>query len=431
MVKRLFFSLWVTLYLLTGAAAARGPVEEQQLGEKERFEERRKAFTKTRELLVQRNVPFDPDALLTSTWRQDLKNAFARMPEMQVDRWETSGRLEGVQFARNLVLAEKTRLTGDTVIVADSVVFLGREAVLYAPGHDVSLFPVKGVYHAERRRPGAPKEEKKIYVITGRLSPEERVLVSSLLDPEPIRVATTAVESLLTLMAGQPEPPPAPNCPAELDRCDGLEGSPGDEGEPGGNPPGAPPPEPPPLEPGANGTCTAEDHDGKTVSAPGNTGVIGGEGGMGEQGGDGGPAGDIQFTIPPDPIPPDSERPTWKLSATGGNGGSGGQGGVGGPGGAGGRGGRGGNGAECSELPAGNGGDGGNGGQGGKGGTGGTGGKGGKGGNGGRIDVTYCKDVTTIKSEQNNGDPGPPGPGSGWRRRIRRFRWSRRGAWNV
>ncbi|HET8671594.1 MAG TPA: hypothetical protein VFM05_13470, partial [Candidatus Saccharimonadales bacterium] len=77
---------------------------------------RRANFEKARNLLIEKNVPFDPELLLTPHWRKTLRTTFDRMPELNQVRRGTD-RLKGVQLAHTLYLPEKVRLEGDTVIL--------------------------------------------------------------------------------------------------------------------------------------------------------------------------------------------------------------------------------------------------------------------------------------------------------------------------
>jgi len=66
--------------------------------------EQKRAFARSRELLNQEGVSFDPDELLDLHWREKLSLKFAEMPEMQNDRIVTSRHLKGVYIANRLSL---------------------------------------------------------------------------------------------------------------------------------------------------------------------------------------------------------------------------------------------------------------------------------------------------------------------------------------
>jgi hypothetical protein len=101
---------------------------------------RRADFEKGRNLLIEKNVPFDPDLLLESNWREILKSTFNQMPELQQVRRGTN-RLKGVEMAHTLYLPEKVRLEGDTVILVRNLVFDGHEAVVRGP-FNIYVYPV-------------------------------------------------------------------------------------------------------------------------------------------------------------------------------------------------------------------------------------------------------------------------------------------------
>jgi len=101
---------------------------------------RRKDFEKAKSLLVDKNVPFDPEILLTPHWRETLKSTFNQMPELQEVRRGTN-RLKGVEVADTLYLPEKVRLEGDTVILVRNLIFDGHEAVIRGP-FNIYVYPI-------------------------------------------------------------------------------------------------------------------------------------------------------------------------------------------------------------------------------------------------------------------------------------------------
>ncbi len=101
---------------------------------------RREDFEKGKSLLVDKNVPFDPEILLTPHWRETLKSTFNQMPELQEVRRGTN-RLKGVQIAHTLYLPEKVQLEGDTVILARNLIFDGHEAVIRGP-FNIYVYPI-------------------------------------------------------------------------------------------------------------------------------------------------------------------------------------------------------------------------------------------------------------------------------------------------
>lgn len=97
-------------------------------------------FKPARDLLLKKGVPFEPELLLSTSWKELLASKLAKVPEMQ--RVRRLGRqIKGVQMADVLYLPEKVELTGDTVIIANQVIFEGHNAVLKGT-HNVYFFPV-------------------------------------------------------------------------------------------------------------------------------------------------------------------------------------------------------------------------------------------------------------------------------------------------
>jgi hypothetical protein len=58
-------------------------------------------FKATKDLLIKKGVPFDPDILMTHHWRKKLASHFAQMPELQEVKIGP-GKLKGVQLAHTL-----------------------------------------------------------------------------------------------------------------------------------------------------------------------------------------------------------------------------------------------------------------------------------------------------------------------------------------
>ena len=80
--------------------------KRQQLLERKLAQDRRQTnldrmvanFKKTKDLLIRKGVPFDPDILMTPNWRKTLAPHFEQMPEMQEVKIGP-GRLRGLQMA--------------------------------------------------------------------------------------------------------------------------------------------------------------------------------------------------------------------------------------------------------------------------------------------------------------------------------------------
>lgn len=363
-------------------------------------------FKPARELLQRHGVPFDPDLLLSTRWKELLGPKLAQMPEMHMSR-RLGSRLKGLQLADILYLPEKVELTGDTVILANQVVFDGRDALIKG-NYNVYFFPVvaEGVLGTTLES-AMSQQGVRFSTISLNHASLKGFVPSLLQEGWSLTIDTsgkgykewleehqsgTKVSFVKTSFQG-----------GTTDHSGGTGslGQTGDLGSPTCN--GAPDP----STAGVNGVCGSPDG---MPGFPGNNGCTGTNGFPGGKGGDGGKATPITASIA-------TRTGTYNFYANGGEGGKGGTGGTGGFGGAGARGGAGGNGADCqcSQGGAGSGGSGGHGGRGGKGGTGGQGGEGGPGGAGADITVLQPDNfIGTISASTwggGGGLPGDAGPG--------------------
>ena len=147
-MKRLYVSLIVVILLsILGLWTSEGAKPELQPEaftpntQKDEAMARRKAnFKKGRELLLKKNVPFDPDQLLKPGWQKELKTTVEQMPELQVIQ-QGDTKLKGAQLAHTLYLPENVELTGDTVILVRRLLFLGNNVVIKGP-HDIHIFTI-------------------------------------------------------------------------------------------------------------------------------------------------------------------------------------------------------------------------------------------------------------------------------------------------
>jgi hypothetical protein len=395
---------------LTSAGTKIGPTAQGLAQPQE--DQRRKRFEKAKGLLVARNVPFDPEIMLTPHWRKTLKSTFEQMPElMQMRR---SNRLKGgVEMAHTLYLPEKVRLEGDTVILVRNLIFEGNDAVIRGP-FNIYVFPIdqSGVLGTSfevalaRERGDSGVRFVKVGGSSNRRLPVLPVIRGGTITTDTSGLPGSSAQTnkagmargaARIIKAGFLQGPPPQDGAYGGDGAWGEEGGVGTTGTTGTT--------------GSNGTC------GSTSSVNGGGGGVGGVGGLGQPGtagiagGNGGDAGFIEFDIP------DTPTGNYVFSALGGRGGIGGNGGRGGKGGTGGRGGSGGVGANCAcNLGGvGAGGPGGPGGTGGPGGVGGPGGSGGGGGKGGNITVSYPKNcgtdyISTFASAGTGREGSPGGP---------------------
>lgn len=119
-----------------GTSAALSVPERAQTKE----EKRRKNFEKAKKLLVDKQVPFDPEILLTPQWRKTLHSTLNQMPELQEKR-RGPKRLKNVEMAHTLYLPEKVKLEGDTVLLVRNLIFEGKDAVIRGP-FNIFIYPI-------------------------------------------------------------------------------------------------------------------------------------------------------------------------------------------------------------------------------------------------------------------------------------------------
>ncbi len=374
--------------------------------EQQERELRRESFKSSRELLNKHGVLFDPNILLEGDWKKKLAPSLALMREFQ-DVREGGQKMEGVQLADTLLLPERVELTGDTVVIARQLVFLGKNPIIKGP-HDLSFFPMEApltLDSLETSRRKLSGSFVKAGFSTARLlaTARERGL---LVKPESITINIDgwgAEEWIKRKKAASRNKSYSnhgtrANSPIQSQNIDEAPGATGQEG-----PPGESAVEPPEADQGPPGHCGANHPDG-FIGDNGDNATAAGAGGTGFLGVNGNGAGVLTGSIP-------SGTQTYHFSARGGRGGRGGPGGPGGLPARGGKGGRGGPGAECNcPQNSGSGGRGGRGGTGSIGGTGGNGGPGANGGPGGTINLTIACDYQgTYSTNVNGGVGGPPG----------------------
>ena len=380
------------------------------------------AFKPARDLLLRERVPFDPDLLKDAEWRRKLAPKLYGMWEMHVSR-RLGNQLKGLQLADNLYLPEKVDLTEDTVIIANRVIFEGRNAVIKG-NHNIAVYPVEYVgllgvtMDQAMLEQGFTKQDVQFVPASFSSAPFRKRFIPYLIEDGSITIDTSGPGYKEWLENQRQKKNVAPTgviktslTPQNTINHSGGPGAQGDLGLIGVTGAAG---SPNPSLTGDAGDCPG--HPEGYLGFPGNNGGTGGTGGVGGTGGRGDDATSIVFAIP-------TYAGTYAFYAKGGEGGKGGTGGQGGYGGIGAQGGKGGHGADCS-CPPGNGGVGGYGGRGGKGGNGGPGGTGGPGGNGNTILVTKPSNFagTILHSESAGhggmgGDPGhygfPGASGSG------------------
>ncbi|HXD33465.1 MAG TPA: hypothetical protein VN643_20245 [Pyrinomonadaceae bacterium] len=131
---------------LTASSDSNSVVSPQQPASRHRYtlsqqqrERIRENFKRGRELLQEKGVPFEPEELLNPNWHKNLKLSLSQLPEMQAIR-VVGKQIKGVHLADTLYLPEKVELTGDTVILANQVIFEGQHALIKG-NYNVYFFP--------------------------------------------------------------------------------------------------------------------------------------------------------------------------------------------------------------------------------------------------------------------------------------------------
>jgi hypothetical protein len=381
-------------------------------------------FKATKELLIKKGVPFDPNILMTLHWRKWLSPHFAQMPELQEVKIGPR-RIKGVQLAHTLYLPEKVELVGDTVILARNLVFEGRDAVIRG-NFSISVYPIDQMGLLGSTLDQALRSGGARFINAGFNSVTRRTLPASLplVKGGTLTIDTSGagykewLQKQAAIKGRRGMFVQAALFPQNEVNHNGEPGKPGKNADPGTD--GAPVLTIGVL--GDAGTC------GNTSTVNGEKGGIGPPGNPGlrptqdgGKGDDGNAATPIIVSIPDEAL---AFVDQYVFTAVGGDGGPGGRGGNGGWGSQGGRGGQGGTGANCpcNQGGSGAGGPGGTGGPAGAAGSGSNGGRGGNGGDGKDITVTYPEgfpesNIQAFAAGGKRGDPGAPGvrglPGSG------------------
>ena len=120
-------------------------------------------FAPAKKMLLAKGVPFNPEILLSPDWRQQLSSNFVQMAEMQTTL-RVSNKLQGVQIADTLVVPEKVELTGDLVILANTIVFEGQQTVMEGIGKNIYVFPVNENFHIGKTFEGI--KNRPIYIVS-------------------------------------------------------------------------------------------------------------------------------------------------------------------------------------------------------------------------------------------------------------------------
>ena len=377
---------------------------------REKIEQKKASFKSGRDLLLKHGVPFDPDLLMEPGFQKRLAPVFAKMPEFR-ETHVVGKQMKGVQLADILFLPENVELTGDTVIIANNMIFSGKKAVIKGP-HDLHFFALGPLLSVNTNaRNGRGQSSTFVKAAFSKASLEEAKRQGQLVEPDSITINIDALgrdewlESQKAAKGGRLANHVRRSTTQQPEDIDKPAGATGDKG-----PNGTFSVEPSTADEGPPGLCP-NIPDGGTGDT-GFTAPASGSGGTGLRGKDGDDGGTLNVTVTSA-----NDTHFYNLSAKGGRGGQGGPGGDGGLPARGGKGGRGGPGDSClCPLQSGRGGRGGQGGKGSHGGMGGPGGPGADGGKGGTINFTYpCDWAPNWASDVNPGGKGPggvPGPNS-------------------
>jgi hypothetical protein len=371
---------------------------------REEMEQKKASFKSARELLVKHGVPFDPDLLMEPGFQKRLAPVFAKMPEFR-ETHVVGKQLQGVELADTVFLPENVELTGDTVIIANTMIFAGKKAVIKGP-HDLHFFalgPVLSV-NMSAQKGGRGRSAEFVRAAFSKVSLQEARSQGRLVEPDTITLNVDGVGRDEWLESQKAAKGRFANHArsAATQQQENIDKPPGATGDKGAN--GLFSTEPEVNGEGPPGLCPSIPNGGEGDT--GHTAPIAGTGGTGLRGTDGDNGGTLNVTVTSA-----SDTHFYNLSAKGGRGGQGGPGGDGGLPARGGKGGRGGPGDTCAcPNQSGRGGRGGTGGTGSKGGTGGMGGPGADGGQGGTINFTYpCNWPQNWASDVNPGGKGPGG----------------------
>ena len=413
-------SVTLLIYLLPPPRQAEAQTETKILSNQQ--EKSAEHFIAIRKLLTESNIPFDPDLIidhkLNETAKGFVSSKLGELPEMQEVR-QVGSKIKGVQMADILYLPEKVELTGTTAIIANKIIFEGKNPVIKG-SYSILFYPVVtegalGTTVEEAMKNQEPAFLKASYSKSTRL---KRFVPQLLEEGWTLTIDTSGrgrkewledqkkkKENLSSNSNGNSNSSYNPDYLTNLEPGNtsgglGSTGAPVPQGVTGGTESPNPGPAGPPGSCGDESTVIG--HTAPTGS-PGLLGDAPQE--VGNTGGEGGNAGEQNITI----TSTSSNLVTfYAKGGQGGQGGPGGKGGMGGPGGQGGTGGSGAN-CRCGLGGAGSGGQGGQGGPGGRGGDGKKGGTGGQGGKGALIRVSVPYDYPAVHLYGDGGYGGPGG----------------------
>jgi hypothetical protein len=94
-------------------------------------------------LLSKTNVPFDPSILFARNWKSRVRPYLQSMPQM-LNTETLPQRFGGAKIANIVYLPDKIQLTGDTIILANYIVFASKQVEIIGYD-DLLVFPMESV----------------------------------------------------------------------------------------------------------------------------------------------------------------------------------------------------------------------------------------------------------------------------------------------
>ena len=170
---------------LTSVSGNRQQSSSMRDQNRERIEQKKASFKSGRDLLLKHGVPFDPDLLMEPGFQKRMAPVFAKMPEFR-ETHVVGKQMKGVQLADTLFLPENVELTGDTVIIANNMIFSGKKAVIKGP-HDLHFFALGPVLSVNMNaRNGSGQSGTFVKAAFSRASLEEAKRQGQLVEPDSI-----------------------------------------------------------------------------------------------------------------------------------------------------------------------------------------------------------------------------------------------------
>jgi hypothetical protein len=103
-------------------------------------------FEPARKLLLEKNLPFDPEVLAQRDWQSKLSPFLSLIPDLNMTL-RTGKKIKGVQIADTLILPEDVELMGDTLLLANTIVYEGSKTRIHGLGTNIYVFPIASTGH--------------------------------------------------------------------------------------------------------------------------------------------------------------------------------------------------------------------------------------------------------------------------------------------